>query len=284
MADILDIDPMQKFMAMFVGTNGSGKSVAIGSFKDKGSIYYFDFDGRMASVANWYKQRGLRPGQLQYDTYGPHNLYQAMTKLDSFVDKCPHAAIVIDSFTAVTVTAVMYSLRKREMAGGKSVASRSKGDMILPDWDEYKGEVVCVTQMLDLCKSIAAQGTAVVWTAHPIVSTKITGKDYSLQTRYAAYGGKTDSLIPIYFDEIYNFVTEWDPNTDTIKRYCLTQPMAGVNAKTALNLPAKIEWTDKNFYQTFKELAAQGQEEATKKGEEYNALNPQEQPKSISEF
>ena len=279
MADMIDVDPLGKFMAMIVGPNGGGKSIAIASWMKRGSIYFFDFDGRMASVANWYKQRGLKRGQLQYDTYGPENLYEAVKKLDSFIDRCDHAAIVLDSFTAITVSAVMFSLRRRMNKGPNSgkYPTLTSGDMIVPDWDEYKGETVLVTQMLDLCKAIAAKGVAVFWTAHPVSSTKIEGKTYGIQTRYAAYGQKSDSLLPIYFNEIYHLTTEHDFATDSRRRLCFTQPFLGVNAKTALNLPAQFDWTDGNFYDIFTNLVHEGQvkaEENNKQLEENNNQDP----------
>lgn len=286
MPDIFDIDPISNYMGLYTGANGSGKSIAIGSWKKRGSIYYFDFDGRMASVANYYQQRGLKRGQLEYDTYGPHNLYDSMQKLDSFLDYCPHAAIVIDSFTAVTVSAVTFSLKRRAGKGGNYLPTTSKGDMVIPDWDEFKGETVCVTQMLDLCKAIAAKGVAVFWTAHPVITTKIesgnksTGeKDkYGKQVRYAAYGFKTDSLLPIYFNEIYYFTTSWDWSEQRNERICLTQPSQDiVHPKTALNLPVEIKWTDSDFYDIFSSLAIEGHKLNQQKGEEVNDLENKEE-------
>jgi len=280
MADIIDVDPLTRYMAMFVGANGSGKSIAIGSWKAKGSIYYFDLDGRMASVANWYKQRGLKAGQLSYDTYGPGNFMSLFDKLEDFIDRCDHAAIVIDSFTSFTISAVMFCLRSRERKGGAAMAKRSKGDMVIPDWDEWNSEAAAVTRALDLCKAIVANGTDVIWTAHPVSSTKIEGSKYSVQTKYAAYGHKSESLVPIYFNEIYHFVTDHSLDSDDVARICITKPIAGVNAKTALNIPAKIEWTDKDFYQIFSKLVREGQEEANRKGEQYLIDNPEETPKT----
>lgn len=253
---MFDVDPFDKFMALLTGVSGGGKSVAIASFLELGSIYFLDFDGRMASVSNWYKKRGLKQGQLTYDTIGPDNLYFGVEKLNSFIDYCPHVAVAVDSFTAMTVTAVMYSLKSRIKKGGLFVPTESKGNMVIPDWDEYKGETVCATMMLDMCKAIAAKGIKVFWTAHPITSVKITaGKDagekdkYAVQTRYAAYGQKTDSLIPIYFNEVYNLTTEYDWEAEKNKRWIFTQPNGTVGAKTALDLPFKMNWTDKSFYQ-----------------------------------
>lgn len=266
MADVFDLDPLDKFMAMFVGPSGSGKSVAIASWLKKGSIYSFDFDGRMNTVSAWYKARGLKKGQLTYDTYGPENLYQALVKMNEFISYCPHAAISIDSFTAVTVSAVMYSLRQRQGKSGNDVPSMSKGNLIVPDWDEYKGETVYVTTLLDMCKAIAAKGIAVFWTAHPITSTKIEKgtapgeKDnYGKQTRYAAYGNKADSLLPIYFNELYHFTTRWDFATDSAARICFTAPYGDITAKTALGLPPQIDWTargpqDPTFYEILTSL------------------------------
>lgn len=280
MSDIFDVDPLKKFMALFVGPNGSGKSIAIASWKKKGSIYFFDYDGRMASVANWYKQRGLKRGELYYDTFGPGNVFDAYQKLADFVDSCPHAAIVIDSFTAVTVSAVTFSLRRRQ---GKGVSSKeapktSKGDMIIPDWDEWNGEATYVTMLLDLCKQIAANGTAVFWTAHPVQRLKLEGgaggsvNSVKVQTKYAAFGMKSDSLIPIYFNEIYHFTTDWDYAEQKAKRICYTQPNGDIAAKTALNIPATIDWTDKDFYEIFSNEVEKGQALINQQGEETNEV------------
>lgn len=266
MPDMMDINPLDSFMALFTGANGSGKSIAIASWMKKGSVYFFDFDGRMASVSNWYKQRGLKQGQLVYDTWGPSNIFEAYQKLEGFLTYCPHAAIVIDSFTAVTVSAVTFSLRRRGAKGGLNLPTTSKGDMIIPDWDEYKGETMYVTMLLDICKALAAKGIAVFWTAHPITSTKIEagagagGKDkYTKQTRYAAYGAKTDSLIPIYFNEIYHFTQEFDFAKNDNIRWCFTGSNGEVTAKTALNLPIQIDWTYGNFYEIFSQKVNEGQ-------------------------
>jgi len=257
MPDVLDIDPMKKFMAMFIGPNGSGKSIAIASWMSEGPIYYFDFDGRMASVTNWYKRRGLKHGQLTYDTYGPENLYDAIEKMKDFVTHCPYAAIVIDSFTAATITAVTWSIYKR-MAGGrdsKNYPKITKGEMIVPDWDEWNGEAMYVTMMLDMCKQIASNGTAVFWTGHPVQRMNITQQGNTqkiiYQTKLAAFGHKSDSLVPIYFNEIYSFYSSVDIQTNEARRICQTQPHGEINAKTALDLPVMIDWTNGNFREIF---------------------------------
>lgn len=255
---------MSKYLAFFVGPNGCGKSIAIASWMKKGSVYTFDYDGRMNSVANWYLQRGLKRGQLIYDSYGPKNLFQALEKLDSFIEYCPHAAISIDSFTAVTVSAVMGSLGQRTKSSNQA---SSKGGLTIPDWDEWNGEATYVTMMLDLCKTLASKGVAVFWTGHPVTRMKIVGKNYSTQTKYAAFGMKSDSLIPIYFNEIYHFAVDFDPISGEKKRICITSPDGEVNAKTAMNLPDKIDWTNKNFYEIFEVLAKESQEKLRKKGE-----------------
>lgn len=312
MADILDIDPLEKFMCMLTGHNGSGKSVLIGSWLKRGSIYFFDYDGRMAAVANWYKQRGLKAGQLQYDTYGPkrivdqrtgnpkvYNIYDAVMKLKSFIeDGCPHAAIAIDSFTAVTVSAVMYQLYQRQgKENTKDAPSFSKGGLIIPDWDEYKGETVYVTLLLDMCKALAASGVAVFWTAHPITSTKIEAgtkpgeKDsYTKQTRYAAYGNKADSLIPIYFNEIWHLTSRFDWSSSISRRYVWTTPRDEVNAKTALNLPSEIDWTslkpeDPDFYDILQDLVRQQRrEDEVDEPNEQTSEEKQEEKKEENHF
>ena len=274
MSDLFDINPNEKLMAFLVGPNGSGKSIAIGSWLDKGgSVYFFDYDGRMNSVSDWYMRRGLRRGQLLSDTYGPSNLYAALEKLDKFIDYCPHIAIAIDSFTAVTVSAVMGSLRNRTKSGTQA---KSKGELTIPDWDEWNAEATYVTMLLDLCKTIAAKGIAVFWTGHPVQRMKIVGKTYSTQTKYAAFGMKSDSLVPIYFNEIWHFAVSYDLIEGRNKRVCFTEPEGEVNAKTALNLPGQIEWTNGNFYQIFTDLV--------EKGRFKREITENKEPKEPSEF
>jgi hypothetical protein len=255
MADILDIDPMQKFMAFFVGPNGSGKSIAIASWMKLGSVYFFDYDGRMNSVANWYKKRGLKPGQLLFDTYGPENLKDALDKLKQFTQSCPHAAIVLDSFTAMTITAVTFSMYRRMAKSGVNMPKETKGDLLVPDWDEWNGEAMYVTMALDMCKQIAAAGTAVFWTGHPVQRMNIkeegNRQKISYQTKYAAFGHKSDSLIPLYFNEIYAFYPETDLQTNKVHRICQTQPYGEIAAKTAFDLPVRLDWTDGDFRQIF---------------------------------
>ena len=278
MADLFDADPLRNYMALYVGPNGAGKSIAIASFKKKGSIYYFDFDGRMNSVVNWYRSKGLKRGQLIADTYGPHNAFEAFTKLEEFANFCPHAAIVIDSFTAVTVTAVTFSLKRRLGKGAESSPKTTKGDLIIPDWEEWNGEATYVVMLLDLCKAIAAQGVNIFWTAHPVQRTKIEADGtrvgrVSTQTKYAAFGMKSDSLIPIFFNEIYYFMTEFDYQTEKTKRLCITQPYGEVAAKTALRIPTIIDWTDADFYDILSKEIKDGQEAINLEGEQYNELN-----------
>jgi hypothetical protein len=258
MPDVFDIDPMSKYMAFYVGPNGCGKSIAIASWKEVGPVYTFDFDGRMNSVVNWYKDKGLKKGELIYDTYGPSNLYDAYTKLKDLVEvHCPYSAVSLDSFTAATITAVTYSIYKRMGKGpnSKDYPKLSKGEMLLPDWDEWNAEAMFVTIMLDLCKQLAARGIAIFWTGHPVQRMNIkqegNTQKISYQTKFAAFGHKSDSLIPIYFNEIYHFRPEIDIMTNTVMRKCHTQPAEDVVAKTALNLPKVIDWTNRNFRETF---------------------------------
>lgn len=281
MPDLIDDDPLQKFMALFVGPNGSGKSIAIASWIEEGSVYCFDYDGRMASVANWLKSKGLlKRGQFTYDTYGPQNIYEAYMKLKGWVDNgCPYNAVSLDSFTAMTVSAVTFSLSRRIYKGGQEAPKNSKGDMILPDWDEWNGEATYITFMLDLCKSLASKGVKIFWTAHPVARTKIDagggggiGK-VTVQTKYAAFGTKSDSLIPIYFNEIYYFTTDWDMQAAKAKRVCFTQPSGEVAAKTSLNIPAVIDWTDQSFHELFvKAVKAGGSSSLVKEGENINEV------------
>jgi hypothetical protein len=57
--------------------------------------------------------------------------------------------VVIDSFTSFSVTCVTFQLDVRSNEDNKK-PQLSKGGLVIPDFDEYKGETTLVTQALDV--------------------------------------------------------------------------------------------------------------------------------------
>src|SRR4051812_49430055 len=150
-----------RLMLMLKGDNGSGKTVFAGSFP--GPIKFFMFDGsKLDILKRFYPNRT----DIEYDIYGPRkvrfrdnngqvveikSLLQFAEEFTALQDRCDFATVVIDRFTSCSVTCVTFQLDVRTNDAGKTT-NMSKGGLVIPDFDEYKGETTLVTQSLDVSK------------------------------------------------------------------------------------------------------------------------------------
>jgi hypothetical protein len=263
-------------MALFVGTNGSGKTVATASWPGRGLI--LDFDGRVDPVRLFYPNRD----DIEYWTIGldgdqrPDCLgfSEGIKKIEDLQDRCPYDWVSMDSYTSYSAVAVLH-----QMGLHAGDVKKTKGGLPIPDWDEYKGETGVMLQILEILKILPCN---IFVTAHPIQAAKTTKQGGSTNDvlasmikgqSIASYGWKTPSLLPNYFNEMWHFWTDVTPHAETTNRRWVQTVSAGeIVAKTALPLPAKFEITDKpcyNVVQAFlKEynIKMQAKQEALQKG------------------
>jgi AAA domain len=254
MPNVNDIVLGGRIMALFISDNGNGKTVAAASFP--GPIKFYDFDGRMQPVKLFYPHRK----DITYDLVGmeaqrPSGSFPGCIGLMDFAkeyedlqDRCPWETVVIDSITALTATVVGFQLGIKSKEGkGKKLSSGIQ----VPSWDEFNGETSVVQQVLDVSKVLPCH---VIFTAHPVdKSIDMGGGTLKKARSIAAYGTKTPSLVPIYFNEIYQFGVE-PPSApgEPAQRFILTQPTGKDMAKTALPLPPRIDITNKPLYPLLK--------------------------------
>lgn len=236
-----DIDLGERIMALFIGANGEGKSVAAASFP--GPVKFYDFDGRMKPIKLFYPN-----ADIQYSTVGPKaipakriiSFLDFCKEFEDLQDRCPWATVVIDSFTNMSNTAVTYQLRVRggfDDFKGKTTQS----GLPIPGFDEYNGETTSISQILDVAKILPCN---IIMTAHPITKIMEEGGRAKRYTTIASYGSKIASFAPTYFDEIWAF--ERDSEQADAKRLVWT---AGHNmTKTALPLPAVFDITGRRLY------------------------------------
>lgn len=253
MPNVFDIQLGGRIMALFISDNGNGKTVAAGSFP--GPIHFFDFDGRMQPLKKFYPTKkditydivGIEAQRPSGDFPGCIGLMDFARAYEELQDRCPYATVVIDSFTAMTATIVGFQLGIKSKEGrGKKLSSGIQ----VPSWDEFNGETSVVQQVLDISKVLPCN---VICTAHPVAKSVDVGGTLKKATSIAAYGTKTPSLVPIYFNEIYQFGIE-PPNApdQPAQRFILTQPTGKDMAKTALPLPPRIDITNKPLYPELK--------------------------------
>lgn len=243
-----------RFMGLFIGDNGCGKTVAAAGWP--GPIMFYDFDGRMQPVKLFYPKRtdieyitvGIDPDSRNPNVIG---FMQFCQQFEDLQDRCKWGTVVVDSITALTATSVAFQLGIKTGRKGKVLA----GGIQVPTWDEFNGETMVVQQILEVAKILPCH---VIFTAHPVTKSDIVGGTVKKARSIAAYGTKTPSLVPIYFNEIYRFAVEPpdSPNTPA-KRSVMTQPDGFEMAKTALPLPPRIEITGKSLYKRIQEYLAE---------------------------
>jgi hypothetical protein len=242
-----------RFMGLFTGTHGSGKTVAIGSMP--GPILVFDFDGRIDPLINFYPHRS----DIEYYTVGLSNdsrndvigFQEFCQKFEDLQDRCDYGTVAIDSYTMYSTVAVLYQMGARDNKDLK----HTKGGLPIPDWDEYKGETGVAVQIMETAKILPAH---FIMTAHPVSKATTTKQGGSANdvlasmikgSSLATYGWKTVSILPSYFNEMYYFNTMVSGQMGNVNKRMVQTVSAGeIVAKTALGLPNIFEITDKPFW------------------------------------
>lgn len=218
---------------LLIGKPGVGKTLAAASFSELGKMETLDFDDRMQPVKLYYPNAGIN-----YDRFNVNNLEDFAYKfMPDLLKRCDYKVIHLAGLTSLTITAVTYQMR--QITGGDNL-KKTKGGLVVPSWDQFNGEAMIVTQVLDMMKALPA---TIIMEAHPVARTKMGG-DGAAYTSLTAFGPKVESLVPGYFNEIYYLSTETDINGQ-MKYICRTKPNEEYPlAKTSLPLPPKFILTD----------------------------------------
>lgn len=241
-----------RFMGLFYGPNGGGKTIAAASWP--GPVKIYDFDGRVAPVKHFYPNRedidyitvGVGRSSTRRDVISFKEFTDEFEKLQ---DSCPYETVVIDSYTSFSACAIYYQM------GINEEVKLTKGGLPIPSWDEFKGETGTMLQILEICKILPCN---VIVTAHPVSraqTTKSTGSSSDIlasmvkATTLATYGWKTESFLPNYFNEMYYMHADaYSQVGQEPKRLCQTVASGEIVAKTALPLPPVMEYTGKQLY------------------------------------
>lgn len=243
-----------RYMGLWVGPHGGGKTIGIGSMP--GPILIFDFDGRIDPLINFYPRRtdieyftvGLSD-DARRDVIGLKTFIEMFEKLQ---DRCDYGTVSIDSYTMYSTVSVLYQMGKRS----NNDLKLTKGGIAIPDWDEFKGETGLAVKIMEIAKIIPSN---FIMTAHPVskaqtkaadgMSTKEILASMIKATTLQTYGWKTGSFLPCYFNEMYYFYVEPASSASLEpRRFVQTVSSGEIVAKSALGLPAKIEITGKSMW------------------------------------
>ena len=247
---------------LFKGPFGFGKTLAAASFALGGPVYlsYWDKKSPIELIQYFSPKRFGKElserilDNITFDVYSADNAGDYLNKMIGFMNDCRYFAIVNDSLTFMTASAVNWS-----MNFGKNPNALKKIKDVLPDWDEYKVETSLVTQCIDLSKKLPCH---VIWTAHPLPTTKVEGSGGSITVSkinsIVSYGSKVAGIVPGSFTEIYHFSqrSEWSTQGSSGKKFiCSLEAIGDDFAKSPMlgDYIKELEYTDKLFYQVWKE-------------------------------
>ena len=274
MPSLANLKPGDPTTTLMKGATGFGKTIAACSYPPP--VYVFDFDERINSIQSFYT--GERTREIYFDSYGAYNLFEYLDKLNELVEKGtivvdgktirPGTVVAADSVSALSIAAVDYQLNEvRKLAKkDKKVGKRTQGGIIIPDWDEYKGETSVFTEVLGNIKALPKRwGMHAIITAHPTKSTSV-GKDSSGKVSVSiktspvvSIGFKAGELVPTSFNEVYHFALIPSMNAgEKGRRLVYTEAQGDESAKTTMLLPTVFSWTNELFYDKLIELANRG--------------------------
>ena len=267
-----------RFTGLFIGSQGTGKTVAAASFP--GPIMFYDFDGRMEPVKRYYPTRD----DIEYKVVGaypaPRGRYdvidfkQFCEEFEALQDRCDYATVVIDSITSYTATVVRWQLNRKAAGKGKRLANFIN----VPTWDEFNGECQAVIETIELSKILPCH---IIFTAHPVDKTEVIigggedGKDLVRKSQsITAFGNKTPSFVPNYFNEIYSFTKEGGGlGLDYI---VTTQASDKTLCKTALPLPPRMSIKNEKFFKRINDKLEEHQLELAKSVEAVKQASEEE--------
>jgi hypothetical protein len=241
-----DISLDGRLMAMFVGGNGGGKSVAAASFP--APIKFFDFDGRMKPIKLFYPNADIdyvTVGSKSNGRLGIIDFYDFCKEFESLQDNCPWATVVIDSFTNLSNTAVTYQLMAR---GGfhSFKGKKTTSGLPIPGFEEFNGETTSLSQILDIAKVLPCN---IIFTAHPLVKVETIGENKSRRyTTISSYGTKIASFAPTMFDDIWLFERDGEGQDQQRMVWTAGRDMT----KTALPLDPVYNITGRRLYPLIK--------------------------------
>lgn len=237
----------EDFTFLFKGEPSSGKSIAAASFPKP---YIFDTESRIRSVANYYLPRGKR--DITYDTYNYEDYPKFDKKWDQFLEASkmtapfPYDTVIIDTLTSVTDLLLHHVMKEKGMQGkGKKIAGVTVNSI-----EDYNVESSALTELILFLRTIKCKYKILV--AHVVSVTKTNvSDDTSVVTRRLLTAGKTVAAkLPGYFDEIYQFEQR---TKDGKPQFVARTVNSGEDyARSAMNLPREIDFTNKNFFELIK--------------------------------
>ena len=242
----------ERIFAMIKGESGSGKSIQANSFPE---VYNFDFDHRLQAVKRFYAKRN--PEKKIHGRSYQVNEFPAMYKeVETWAERgrCPYQTINFDTSTTI-IEAILHYVNVAK-GSTQSKAKTAEGDvgfgmslklgiLSLPPLDDFRWLIKGFQDILALARQI--DNVHVILCCHVQQVSEKKGKTTVSRSVLANQG--LAQKLPVSFDEIYHMDVETGIlSTEKTKRIIVTEHSGDDFARTSLNLPARIDVTDKFIY------------------------------------
>lgn len=215
MSNAASIKPDTRFMGLFIGRSGSGKSAAAYSFPKPMKV--FDFDGNIRSgLTRWIEDRD----KIDYDYYPPHDKKTFFERVDDDLEALyvmcktnqnPYKTVVVDSLTNLGADLLLDALTLTGTGTGN--IGKKMGAMDIPGPGAYQFQSNGINNVLAYLKSLPIQN--VICTAHivnkwgkrkdengkvidPYGASEIVGEQLAITDKLA-------EMIPTPFDNVLYF-------------------------------------------------------------------------------
>lgn len=242
----------ERIFAMIKGESGSGKSIQANSFPE---VYNFDFDHRLQAVRRFYAKRDPNK-KIHGRSYQVNEFPQMYKEVEAWAERgrCPYQTINFDTSTTIIEAILHYINVAKGQATSK--AKTAEGDtgfgmslklgiLSLPPLDDFRWLIKGFQDILALARQI--DNVHVILCCHVQQVSEKKGRTTVSRSVLANQG--LAQKLPVSFDEIYHMDIETGILSDSkIKRTIVTEHSGEDFARTSLNLPARIDVTDKFIY------------------------------------
>lgn len=245
------------FSGLWKGVTGSGKTIA-SCGKEFRPCYTFDFEGRMDSVANYYKRLDGHCKDVEFDTFTMGESWQRVDqKMEELAQSCPYKSVNIASLTSFihfvlkhTIEAKHGKKRSSGAAAGKYIAGIPVNEL-----EDYNAEdAAIIFELIQFLQMLKDAGVNVFLEAHisPYDIKTGTGQNEKIETIFQVLtkGKKAPAQIPGYFNEVYLFERGYEGMASAgnarIKYTVNTTGKPGHDCKSSMGI-TNFDWTDADF-------------------------------------